>query len=383
MSHKAALANKSLHLLNTHFSIRNFSEQIGSIFGPIYLYQLGFNLQVIFFVWVLGHLLRFIFRPIIIKLLPKVGLKTFVIIGTLFYAGMYPILSMATEVNIWFYIFIIYLAITDVTYWLPYHIYFTHMSDEEHQGKQVGMRTIFVNILTMFSPVVGGSLIAFQSYSFTFFLAGIFILLSLIPLFFIQNRPIEKMLPAHEGLKKVSFRGAYIYCFNGMLYISFYFTWNIVLFQLLQTTFSMGWILFVAIVFKIILSYFVGHSIDLQKKQHLLIYGALFTAIALIGKVFWGYTIAIIILLDAILMLGGAILETYVDTTVYKTSHQSKQITWFQFIAETGWDVGVSMTCSIIIILLHFNVELRHTMLIGLCALPALVYVLSQKYQRH
>lgn len=380
---RAALTNKSINYLNVHFSFQRFAETIASTFGPIFLYQIGFSVSEIFLVWTASYLMRFILRPFYLQVLLKIGLKKSIVLGSILYCGLFPILSQVEGIGLWLLAFVIYYAILDIVYWLPYHVYFALAGDSEKRGKQAGMRAIFVSILGIFAPIVGGASLHFQGFGATTLIGVLFFALAILPLRYINDIKIPPMVSPRDALKSISKRGLAAYACYGFFHKSYRTVWVLVLFFMFDNAFSTGVILSIAVILNVIISYIVGHSIDLQKnKKHYLLGGLLFAA-CVIGKVFFGYTAAVIILLDAIFLIGGSLYGPHEDVAVYNGSKQSGQALWFQFFAETGWDIGTGIAAILVAWYAFYFPDLRYVMLISLLAIPCMLFVVSPSYKKY
>ena len=129
--------------------------------------------------------------------------------------------------------------------------------------------------------------------------------------------------------------------------------------------------------------YIVGHKIDMKKDTYwYLIYGLVFSVLAIIGKIYWGYSVAFIIVLDVVFMVASSFISPYVNTIVYNNSHKSKSPIWYQFFSETGWDIGIVLSSILIIVILTNGIDLRYSMFLGVISMALLAFTLSPLYTK-
>jgi len=133
---------------------------IADIFVAAYLLSLGLSLIEVFCVYIGIFILRFCLRPISFIRINKIGLRKSVILGTIFYAGCYPILTQVDGIGFWLLTYIFYYAIADTLYWLPFHAYYSAIGDNDHRGKHVAVREALSALGNGAAPALGGFLIA-------------------------------------------------------------------------------------------------------------------------------------------------------------------------------------------------------------------------------
>jgi len=65
---------------------------------------------------------------------------------------------------------------------------FSRVSDKGHEGEEIGIKQAIVAIICFITPFIGGVLIINFGFQITFLVAGIILLISIIPLFFFPTR---------------------------------------------------------------------------------------------------------------------------------------------------------------------------------------------------
>ena len=395
---KGGVKNKTINYINIHFGLQRFAETIALTFGPIYLYKIGISIPWIFLIWAAMFGTRFFIRPFMLQLLPKIGLKKSIIIGSIIYAITYPSFLLINGLNFALLLPILLVAIVDVSYWLPYHTYFGIMGDSEDRGKQHGVRNALIQIGNILAPLLGGSLMYYYGFIGNSLIAFLFFIICLIPLFFIEEVFPKKAFSFKEGLAKTGKRGFVIYGLEGFTTATFHFTWVLVLYFLMgENTLSTGGVIALTTVIHIIVSYFIGHNLDLQHEandaitektkkrmlQHTPFYliGGIMSFIGIIGKTFFTWTLPSILLVEVFVMLSQALLSPYINVIVYNEQKESEQPLWYQYLAETGWDVGSVFGYTAIAALVYFGGDLRYGMLFALITLPVLIWSLSPWYK--
>lgn len=163
--------------------LRNLSMSVIGIFVPIYLYKLGFNLQAIFAMQVIWAASRPIFLYIAAKSVAIFGPKHTMALGTLVQI-LYLSVLISIETAHW------PLALLAVLGSLSYALYniaiqvdFSKVKHTEHGGKELSFITICERVGSALGPLAGGLIASFINPQATIFVAIIFMIVSLLPLF--------------------------------------------------------------------------------------------------------------------------------------------------------------------------------------------------------
>ncbi len=378
---RTAFSNRSINLLNFHFGLQVFASNIGDIFGGIYMYKIGIPIWMIFVVWAGIFVLRLLLRPFALSLCFQRGLRKSVILGTLTYSTYFLFLGKIEGVGMWLYIFMAASAIIDILYWLPYHTYFSVLGDTEHRGKQIGMREGALLLAGLLTPVTGGIIINTYGFWTAFFIASVFMLLSALPLLSTPEVTIERNRGVADALKNVSKQGFYLYMGDGFSYYTHIFTWTLVLFLFLDDYVSFGGLLSLAVLFQIMGSFLTGHLFDTGSGKRVYPLGIFFIVLGTIGRVFFAYTIPLIIFFDMVMMAGAALYYPIMTSAYYNTAKKSHCPLWFQYFSEAGWDVGSALGSLLAALFVYISGELRFVMLASILGMVITADFLRRYYK--
>jgi MFS family permease len=249
------------------------------------------------------------------------------------------------------------------------------------RGKQVGARAGLVIMAKFCAPLVGGILINTYGFWTAFITASVVMLFAVLPLLRLPDVPLPTPINFKKALRKVSKQGFIIY-FAWGIYEEFNFlAWTLVLFLLIGNYIYFGGLLSFAIVFQIIGNFIVGHWFDNGTAKRIFGIGFLITALTIISRSLFAYTIPVIIILDMFFMLGTCLSEPALESVFYNTSKKSSHPLWYQFFAETGWDVGSSFFLLLASLFLYLGGDLRNVMLFSIFGLLGMAVILRRYFK--
>lgn len=372
----------SVHLLNLHYALHVFSEAVSNFFGPIYLYSLGLPIWFICLVWIAVFLMRILVRPLGRRAALRLGLRRTIIVGSVFFALLMLILGQTTGIDIWLFAYIVWAGFCDVFYWLPYHTYLSLIGDELKRGKQLGLREIYATIANILAPLLAGLLVYQFGFGITFLAAAIGMGLSVLPLFFLPDVLLAPQMSLRQAVRKVSWRGFFLFACESIPFVCYGFLWIFVLFILLENAVSYGGLLSIASLMQAIIFYVVGHMADRKKMPHLYMWGAGLIILDLLLRAWLPLNVPLVLALDLLRMLAFSLFYPLFQITLYNSGKSSPQPLWFTFFAETGCDIGSIFTLLIVMILLYFHIDLQATLLVGILGVLFTTFIVSPQYRR-
>ena len=195
----------------TSIAIRYLGLGMVLIFEPIYIY-LYFGRSIPLTLLFIGSI-HGLFALLVVfggKLISKIGLRHAMLFSNFFIFGYYLSLFFI-NISIFFVPLAILLKSIGFTlFWPAFHIDFARFSKKDHRGLQVGKLNIAVLIPTIFSPIIGGAVLAVFGYSVLFTIVLIILLISAIPLFLSKDHQELYTDSYHKAwgrmFKKINFR---------------------------------------------------------------------------------------------------------------------------------------------------------------------------------
>jgi MFS family permease len=371
--------NKTVNLLNLHAGLHRFSNNIFDTFGAIYLIHLGLSFPVVALAWAGSCIIRFFLRPLSVMFSKKIGLRKALIFGVVVNSGVFFVLSQINGLGAWLYFYMLYLALSDITYWLPYHSYYAVAGDTNLRGKQVGIQLGFIAVMRMIAPLVGGILIASMGFISLYGVATIVMLISALPLFFTKNIAPGKNMGWEEALRSIDKRGLVMQMGDGILYMHG-FIWTIVLFYLVGNYVTFGGLvafeIFVTTILFLFLGYFIGKNNGSGRNFSKIGLGLIGLVIVL--RAFLVYTVPEIIFSDIIIALAMTFYSLSFGVGFYNLAKKSANTLWFHFFGECGWDMGAAIALSVGAGLYSLGMPLRFIIIFSIFGLMIIYKVLMK-----
>jgi len=186
--------SKEINSLYLTLGLLYFGEGLISVFVPIYFWQLGFPLWRILFFYFLGSLffiaLAFLFLPIIRKLSDKMMIFLSIPFTVFYFYG----LSFLGDVPVLFYVLPLLTAFHYLFFNIGYHVSFSSAADDGYVGREVGMRYMIGAFAQFPAPFIGGLLIGFLGFQYTFTIVTVILFLAVLPIFFFPRRHFSSNL---------------------------------------------------------------------------------------------------------------------------------------------------------------------------------------------
>jgi len=185
------LKHRELDDLYISSFIKNLSQSFISLFIPIYLISLGFNLQKIMIFYSILYLFLLLFYPPSLKLGSIIGIKKVMAIGTLLWIPGYLLLAEMSA-GFPYYIVAILFGAANAVYWGCFHVEFTKSVETNKEAKDLSIYKILLIITSVLGPLMGAYIIFLTSYSTLFIVASILAFISIIPLFLTKDIYVPK-----------------------------------------------------------------------------------------------------------------------------------------------------------------------------------------------
>lgn len=378
---KAFFKNKTVNLLNLHSGLHRFSNNIFDVFGAVYLLELGLSYPAVALAWVGSCIIRFLIRPISISVSQKIGLKKAMILGVMVNSGIFFALSQVTGLNGWLLFYMVYLALCDIFYWLPYHSYYAVAGDHEDRGKQVGVLFGLTTLLSMVAPLIGGILITQFSFSVLYVFATLVMLSATIPILFVPELSAGERMTFKDALKTVDKKGLLMQAGDGFLYMHT-FVWTIALFYLLGNYVTFGLLVTVQLFISAIMFLVLGYYLDKGKGRWIMGVGLCLLGFVILMRAFWVISIPQVIVIDVLFALAMTFYSSSFGVGLYTFAKRTPNTLWFHFFAECGWDIGATIALSASALLFVLGVPLKSVILFSLVGLLIVFSVLRRFYNQ-
>lgn len=372
----AFFRNTTVNLLNLHYGIHALAITGGGAFFLVYLLRAGLPPTLVLASMAAITAGRFVFRPSILALGKRIGLRPLVLIGVAITALEYALLAEVHGVGLGLLALIVTSAVGETFYWTSYHAYFAALGDAEHRGQQIGVREAIAAIVGIVAPLAAGWTLTTLGPRVAFGVTGAILLLSALPLLQAPKVPIPREAP---GALKASMGGAIMMSADGWM-ASGYFVWQIALFLSLGENFAAyGGAMALAALAGATAGLALGRVIDAGHGRRVAIIAFIAMSVSVAFRAVGYQHPAIAVIANA---AGAAIVPFYTAvfmTAVYNKALASPCTLRFHIATEGGWDAGTTLGCLTAALLLWLGAPLWAGILLSLLGACA-AYALMRRY---
>jgi len=373
----AYLKNGAVNLLNLHYGLHALAMNGAGVFWAVYLLKAGVPAPAVFGSLALLLGARFLFRPAILLVAPRFGLRALVIFGAVLGALPYAILPQVHGVDLALLTLCIVSAIADTFYWTCYHAYFAALGDTEHRGKQISAREALAALTGIVGPLLVGWTLVTLGPQVAFGAAAVVQAISALPFLWTPDVAVK---PAAPNAFRTALPGMLMFASDGWIYACSGYAWQIALFLTLGESFTaFGGALALSALVGAISGLVLGQYIDAGRglRAVWLVYGS-FAALILLRAMSVDM-VALAVIANA---LGALIACLYVPTmmtAVYNQAKRSPCPLRFHVATEGGWDIGGASGCVAAATLSALGAPLSTTILLALAGV-ALGHFLLYRY---
>jgi MFS family permease len=366
---RKALRNP-VRLLTVHSGLVTAAEQVAGIFFAVYLVRAGLSLAMTFLALAAVLGVRFGLRFLVLFLVPKLGLRRSLALGTIVRALQFAPLAYAGQ-PLWLAVWIALSALADALYWPLYHAAIAASGAPESRGRQLGALEAIRSLAGIVGPALGGWLMTASGPLTVFALGAMLQLGALWPLLVmpeLESGPIPTAAASLRGDRL----GFLIFVSDGALQIGWSFVWSLALFTTLGSSFeSYGGAMALSGLVAAIVGVAAGRFLD---EGH---GGRLLTAVTIVMIAGIAARILAIgdgpaaVLVNAFSVVAVALYIPVVMNTMYNRAHRLGPLS-FHFFTESGWDVGGILGCGLAALVASLGISLGYAMLPSFLAMLAI-----------
>lgn len=373
-------ANRAVNRLAVHTALQQLAWCMSGAFFGVYLLRAGLAPSVLFLASAGVLTLRFVLRPLVLLVAPRIGLRYTLVIGTLLTALQYPAVGLVRGADATLALFCLIGALAGVFYWPCYHTFFAALGDREYRGSQVGVRQVLMGIAAVVGPAAGGVMLARFGPWVAFGTAAAAQALAAVPLFAVHEPPLAQRSP--RGAYAVSWSGVRLFATDGWMLAGAALAWDITMFRALQSRFDQfGGVLALAALAGALGSVVLGRFIDLGHARRVIAFNAAMLCTGVLLRTFCALTPAAVISIALITTMLGGMYVPVLMTAFYNASKASPCPFRFQFAAEGGWDFGGAGVSVAAALLCATGVSPQATILLALPAVLAQAWLLARVYR--
>lgn len=374
----AFFRNSTVNLLNLHYGVHALALSGGGAFFAAFLLKSGVPAHGVLTAMAAILIGRFLFRPAILPLGRRFGLKPLVIAGTIITALQYPLLAEVRGVGWPLALVCLVSSVGDTFYWTAYHAYFASLGDAEHRGHQISVREAASAMVGVAAPLLTGWALVALGPRFAFGATCVVLMLSAAPLLWTPNVRVAQEAP--EALK-AAVPGMLLFLADGWTAMGYVFVWQIALFLSLKESFAaFGGAMALAAVVGAISGMALGRFIDAGHGRRAVWLACGVMAATILARA-WAYQHpATAILANAAGAVVVALYTPTMMTAVYNLSKGSPCPLRFHIAAEGGWDVGGATGCLVAAGLIWMGLPLSAAIAASLLGTASAFILLRRAY---
>ena len=275
--------SRQLGELYASCAIMDFAVSAIAIFEPIYLWTLGYSLQIIMLFYLSIYGIYFLIIPFGGKIVGQIGYEKTIFFSTFFLIFFYLCLFLISYHPVFFMLAIFMYAIQKMLYWPAYHGDFAEYSDKADRGRETASMETITMFVYVLGPFAGGFVIKFFGFNVLFFIVSILFLVSNLPLL-ITKEKFKKIEFSYFSTFKMIFKKAYFKSF--IAYLGFgeelivMVVWPIFIFTIIKDFLSFGSFVALSTLVTGIVLLYIGKMTDKKDKKKIIKTGTIFYSFA-------------------------------------------------------------------------------------------------------
>ncbi len=267
-------------------TIRTFALSLISIFVPIYLLKIGYPLTDVLIFYIILYGSNAILSFFAAKLSLKIGFKhaftlsiPFLIV---FYILLYTLPTYGWPLGILAMIY----GINNALFWISFHVDFAKYSVKKIRGEEISILRIITSVLHMVGPLIGAVIISFTNFYYLFILVSLFLIVSLVPIFYSKDIHGVKKVSLKDLFKISSLKNFLVFIGNGVENGAGNVIWPIFVFLIVGGYLSLGAIASIATFFSLLFVFIAGRLCDKIKRSVILKFGSILQSLIWLFKSF-------------------------------------------------------------------------------------------------
>ncbi|MFA4819682.1 MAG: MFS transporter [Candidatus Aenigmatarchaeota archaeon] len=263
------LRNNELTEVYAMMSLRAMAMSLISIFVPIYLYTLGYDIPTILLFFIIISTTHAIFCPISAKISSKMGFKHGMLISFIGYFLYFVMLATLPNNRVLFPIAVFY-GIAQALFWVPFHAFFSTLTDNKNRGEEVALLYIFPSIFSIAAPLIGGLIIFFAGFDVLFVVGLVLLMAAALPLFVSKDMrmPFSFSLRCDGFDKRVA---ASLISYNDQMNSTL---WPMFIFVIVGSIAALGGIVALGAIVGFATAWIIGKLCDKGHRKKMLQFGA-------------------------------------------------------------------------------------------------------------
>jgi len=233
------------------------------------------------------------FSFLLLPLMRRMSDKMMMFLSIPFMIFYFTGLSVLGTVPILFYILPVFLSLSMLLFNVGYHIDFSSVSDDDHVGREVGMRYTVSSLMQLAAPFLGGIIIALFGFENIFFVATGFLLFATLPLFLFPKRKVASHLKAKSIFRFLSHKKLYPFTVSGIGFATekevLRIIWPLFIFFSIGNVERFGAVISLGLLGGVLVTLFIGFLSDTGRRRKVLLWATgVYSAIWMVRPFFSG-----------------------------------------------------------------------------------------------
>ncbi len=293
-SHQIFLLHQLRHLKNElseiylNQIIRKIAISLIGIFVPVYLFSLGFPIQVSLIFMFFEYLGIGLFSPLAGYLSSKFGIKHVIGASSLLYLIYFYGLALVDVSTSLYSIYglSLFFGFANSLYWIGIHSDFVKHSNKLHEGSDSGKLIGLPEIAGVIAPFIGGFVLAYLGYLSLSVIVIFLTILSIVPLFFTPDskKPFKMKISNLKIFAEKSLCPTYFLWGAAHVFLAVF--WPLFIFFSIRDFTQLGITTTIAGAGSAFLILFIGNLSDRYNRSKIIKMGALLSALVWFHRIF-------------------------------------------------------------------------------------------------
>ena len=318
-------AQKELSEIYIAVIIRSLAISMIGLFIPIYMYvDLGYSISKIALFFIYYTMAFALLTVFVAKFSARYGFKHSMLISS-FLTIIYLALLYYLKVGLVHYSIVgIVFGVSIAFYWLAFHLELARSTKSSTRGKSISNWFFLASIFSIAGPILGAFILVKFGFAVLFVISSVLLVFSAIPLFFSGEVYESSKFSFRYLLKKEHFQDALAEIGYGTTIMADYLFWPILIFILLGSYISLGWIYTAGLLVVSLVTLYIGKLTKSKNAKNLVKIGASFNSVLFIVRIFFR-TLMQIGFLHIISRVIIHLLEIPLHAIAYKKANLSRK----------------------------------------------------------
>lgn len=345
-----------------HKQINFLGSALFGLFLPIFLFEFfGYRIWAVLLWGAVYYFGAIVAEPLGAIVMTKIGLKKAMALGVLLYVGFFAALLLKDILPLWSVtvLSLSFFIAWHVIYWVPFHTAFAESTPRRHLGSAVGFLNASCSVISVIVPILSAWLIVSFGYSVLLIVAGLIILFSILPIFFLSVEK-EKFEFGFWQTFKILFskkeRGLLIlYAAEGAENAVGFLVWPIFVFLLFRGKYlEVGTVATAVVFFSILLQLVVGRLSDRFNPQKIFQWGTGLTSFGWLLRIFVS-SAAQVFFAGVFYSLSAILMNTPFEAIMYaRAADAGHYVDEYTVLREMALGVGRTLILVLSAILVSF-----------------------------